>query len=94
MPLAPTGVTGAKAGSNKVTVTWTAPNNNGSAITGYIVIPVRNGVDEAERPFDASTTTRTITGLVSGGGYYFKVKAVNVRGTGPASALSNGVTVQ
>ena len=73
---------------------WTAPNNNGSTITGYLVIPVRNNVEETVRTFDASTTTRTITGLVSGGGYYFKVKAVNARGTGPASALSNGITVQ
>jgi titin len=93
VPFAPTGVTAAKAGGRTATVKWTAPGNNGSAITGYIVIPVRGGVDETARTFDASTTTRTITGLVSGGGYYFKVQAVNARGTGPASALSNGITV-
>jgi hypothetical protein len=94
VPLEPTNVTVAKAGSNKVNVTWTAPNNNGSAITGYVVTPVLAGVDQAPRTFDASTTTRLINNLFSGKSYKFKVQAVNARGTGPASALSASVTVQ
>ena len=73
------------------TVSWTAPANNGSAITGYVVTPYRNGVAQTPVAFDASATTRTLTGLTAGASYTFTVAAVNAIGTGSASPASNAV---
>jgi titin len=91
VPTAPPLVT-ATAGAAKATVTWTAPANNGSAITGYVVTPIKAGVAQAPQSFNATATTRTITGLTPGVSYTFTVAATNARGTGPTSAASNAVT--
>jgi uncharacterized repeat protein (TIGR01451 family) len=81
----------ATAGAASATVSWSAPASNGSPITGYVVTPYLNGVAQAPQSFDASTTTRTITGLTVGSSYTFTVAAVNAAGTGPASPQSNAV---
>ncbi|MFC4531525.1 DUF7507 domain-containing protein [Sphaerisporangium dianthi] len=86
-PSAPT----ATAGVTSATVVWTAPAANGSPITGYVVTPYRNGVAQAPQSFDASTTTRTLTGLTVGASYTFTVTAINAIGTGAASVQSNAV---
>ena len=72
-------------------MSWTAPASNGRAITGYVVTPTRNGVAQTPVSFDASATTRTLTGLTAGATYTFTVTAVNAVGTGPASPASNAV---
>ncbi|WP_433372608.1 putative Ig domain-containing protein [Streptosporangium sp. CA-115845] len=82
----------ATAGVSSATVTWTAPNNNGSAITGYLVTPYKNGVAQTPVAYDASTTTRTLSGLTTGVPYTFTVTATNTFGTGSASPASNAVT--
>ncbi|RCG27302.1 DUF11 domain-containing protein [Sphaerisporangium album] len=87
VPAAPT----ATAGVRSATVTWTAPASNGSPITSYIVTPYLNGVAQAPQTFDATTTTRTLTGLTAGASYTFTVAAVNAVGTGAAGAQSNAV---
>jgi len=86
-PVAPT----ATAGVTSATVTWVAPASNGSAITGYTVTPTRNGVAQTPVPFDASTTTRTLSGLTAGASYTFTVTATNSLGTSAASPPSNAV---
>ncbi|GLZ39298.1 putative Ig domain-containing protein [Actinokineospora sp. NBRC 105648] len=86
-PAAPT----ATAGVTSATVTWTAPATNGSPITGYVVTPYLNGVAQTPVNYDASATTRTLTGLTAGGNYTFTVAAVNAYGTSAASPLSNTV---
>ncbi|MBE1484741.1 putative repeat protein (TIGR01451 family) [Plantactinospora soyae] len=86
-PVAPT----ATAGLSSATVSWTAPSSNGSPITGYIITPTRNGVAQTPISYDASTTTRTLTGLTVGASYTFTVAAVNAIGTGSASPASNAV---
>jgi large repetitive protein len=86
-PAAPT----ATAGVTSATVTWVAPASNGSPITGYIVTPFRNGVAQTAQSFDASTTTRTLTGLTAGASYTFTVAAVNALGTSAASPPSAAV---
>ncbi|GAB2863961.1 hypothetical protein GCM10027176_77330 [Actinoallomurus bryophytorum] len=86
-PVAPT----ATAGVTSATVTWVAPASNGSPITGYIVTPFRAGVAQTPQSFDASTTTRTLTGLSAGASYTFTVAAVNALGTSSASPQSNAV---
>ncbi|GAA0996316.1 hypothetical protein GCM10009555_091900 [Acrocarpospora macrocephala] len=86
-PAAPT----ATAGVTSATVNWVAPSSHGSPITGYIVTPYLGGVAQTPQSFDASTTTRTLTGLTAGGSYTFTVAAVNAIGTSTASAQSNAV---
>ncbi|WP_432906292.1 fibronectin type III domain-containing protein [Micromonospora matsumotoense] len=86
-PAAPT----ATAGITSATVTWVTPADNGSPITGYVITPTRNGVTQPTQSFDASTTTRTLTGLTAGASYTFRVAAVNALGTGPNSPASTAV---
>ncbi|MBL7497382.1 DUF11 domain-containing protein [Frankia sp. CNm7] len=86
-PAAPT----ATAGVSSATVSWTAPPANGSPITGYVVTPYLNGVAQAPRSFDATATSRILTGLTPGGSYTFTVTAVNAVGTGAPSPVSNAV---
>ncbi|MEI6623607.1 MAG: fibronectin type III domain-containing protein, partial [Actinomycetes bacterium] len=78
VPAAPTGVN-ATPGNTQATITWTAPNNGGAAITGYTVTTT---------PASAGCTTGgaltcDVTGLTNGTLYTFSVTATNVAGTGP-----------
>ena len=92
-PAAPTGVT-ATVASESSTVSWTAPANGGSAITGYTVTPY---IGTTAQPATVITgnppaTSKVITGLANGTTYSFKITATNAVGTGPPSAASNLVT--
>ena len=89
-PASPTTPT-ATAGVTGATVTWVAPTANGSAITGYVVTPYLAGAAQTPVSFDASTTTRTLTGLTAASSYTFTVVAVNAYGTSTASAPSGAV---
>lgn len=87
-PGAPT-LTSVKGAKSSAVVTWTAPTSTGgSAITGYIVTPVRDGVTQSAITFNDTATTHTISGLTNGRSYRFKVAAKNAPGVGTASALS------
>ena len=69
-------------------VTWAAPANGGSAVTGYRVVASPGG--------RACTTTGalrcTVTGLVNGRAYRFAVSATNAVGVGSPSVASAAVT--
>jgi hypothetical protein len=92
-PGAPTGVS-ATAGDGSAAVSWTAPNNGGSAITSYTVTPFIGSA--AQTPVTVSgsppATSATVTGLTNGTAYTFTVSATNSVGTGSASSPSNAVT--
>ncbi|HEX7131446.1 MAG TPA: fibronectin type III domain-containing protein [Iamia sp.] len=90
-PGAPTGVT-ATAGNHQATVSWTAPANGGSAITGYKVTPYIGASAQTAQSFSGTGTSRAVTNLANGTAYTFKVQAVNAVGTGALSAASNAVT--
>jgi hypothetical protein len=92
-PAAPTGVT-ATAGNATASVSWTAPANGGSAITGYTITPYIGSTAQPATTINGTPpgTSTTITGLTNGTAYTFKVKATNAIGTGPDSAASNAVT--
>ncbi|WP_433124058.1 fibronectin type III domain-containing protein [Micromonospora sp. CA-240977] len=70
------------------TVTWQAPADHGSALTGYVVTAYRNGRTTRTVTFDASTTTQKVEGLTARGTYTFTVAARNAEGTGPTSKPS------
>jgi len=92
VPTAPTSVT-AVVRSRKAELHWKAPGaTNGSRITAYVVTPYRNGVALPARVFSPDSTHATVTGLIPGRSYTFRVAARNHRGLGPQSSASNTVT--
>jgi len=96
VPDAPTAAH-ATAAAKSASVGWTAPaNDGGAAITGYDVEFSSNSGStwtHASSTFHTSTlTTQTVTGLVSGTAYTFRVAAINSIGTGAYSAASAAIT--
>jgi len=90
LPAAPA-IGTATAGTGTATVTWTAPANGGSPITGYAVQVVNAGTGTpigALRPAAAGATSLTVTGLANGTSVALRVQAINAVGSGPFSALS------
>lgn len=75
----------ATGGNRAATVSWSAPSDNGAAISKY---QVRYGT-AADKLTQSQTVTQklnaTISGLADGTTYYFAVAAVNAKGTGPFS---------
>ena len=91
---APTGLT-ATAGDATATLSWSVPTSNGGAsITNYVVeYSSDNGVTWTAFTSPVSTSTSiTVTGLVNGRSYTFRVKAVNSVGNSVASTVSASVT--
>ena len=86
-PGSPTGVS-ASAGDSTATVSWTAPPNGGSPITGYTVTSDPDGVTATT----LGATSTTVSGLTDGITYTFTVTATNGVGTSPPSMPSNPVT--
>jgi len=80
VPAAPTALTGT-AGAEQVSLSWTAPFDNGSPITDY-------KYKKNNDPWISTGSTATIfdvSGLTNGTSYTFKVLAVNAVGDGPDS---------
>jgi titin len=75
-------------------VTWRAPSNGGSAIVGY-QIDVRRLPSTTWKVYVRTTgsaaTARTVTRLLAGVGYQFRVKAITKAGVAPVSAPSTVV---
>ena len=86
VPNAPTAVT-ATRGNTTASVTWTAPANNGCAVTSYSVTASPGGATAS-----GTTAPIVVTGLTNGTSYTFTVSASNCVGTGATSAPSNAVT--
>ncbi|WP_187431395.1 hypothetical protein ROLI_045290 (plasmid) [Roseobacter fucihabitans] len=87
-PAAPTGLA-AVAGDGEITLTWTAPNEDGGApITDYQI--ERDGGSGFALIADGPGTGTTFTdsGLVNGTAYTYRLRAVNSTGPGPASATA------
>jgi hypothetical protein len=76
-----TGVTSEVLSSSSIRINFTAPGDNGSAITGYMVY--MNGFEHGN--FVGSVPPLTITGLNASTSYSIHVKAVNSMGSGQLS---------
>uniref|UniRef100_A0A6C0HKF0 Fibronectin type-III domain-containing protein n=1 Tax=viral metagenome TaxID=1070528 RepID=A0A6C0HKF0_9ZZZZ len=80
------------AGSNTISLAWTAPANNGAAITSY---NLNYSTDTSSTGFTSLSSGLLVspfvaTGLTNGSLYYFQMAASNVMGYGPYSlAASN-----
>ena len=92
LPTTPSDVS-ATAGTGQATVSFGAPADNGSAITGYGVtaIDLTSSAAGGETAGGGSSPI-TVTGLTNGDRYSFTVTATNRFGTGAASAASQAVT--
>jgi titin len=84
---------------HSVTLNWALPASNGSQITGYVIDAQVDGsltwvpVPQQQITMDTLTsTTATITGLVRGHSYRFRVAAMNGEGTGIATPIGVPVT--
>ena len=71
--------------NNQIAASWSAPGNNGAAITHYD-LRYRAGSGSWTRIDNISGTSRTITGLTNGTSYEVQVRAANSRGDGPYSS--------
>ena len=87
-----TGVTASPSGSGQVSLTWTAPSDDGvSPILGFIIYSwaqVSSGLLFTNNP-----SSMVIGGLTSGTYYTFIVAAINAVGWGPWSLMSAWVLV-
>ena len=80
-------------GDGSLTVSWSAPSNGGSAITGYDVrARSQDGTHELTRGTSASTSV-TVTGLTNGKSYNVSVRARNSVGSGSWSDSASGTPV-
>lgn len=78
----------ARPGNASVTVTWTAPRDNGSRITKYTVTSSPGGHTAS---VGGEATQVTVTGLVNGTGYTFTVVATNAVGSSVPSLSTKRV---
>ncbi|MDE0158133.1 MAG: fibronectin type III domain-containing protein, partial [Gammaproteobacteria bacterium] len=84
------------AGNTYLSVTWSAPDDNGSAITRYGMHYKASGATAwTTHPLaTAGTATRTaITGLTNGTTYLLQVRAHNAAGSSAFSATARGTPV-
>lgn len=73
-------------------VTWVAPANGGSAITGYLLEQNAGGGGWTTVGTLGNVLEYSVTGLTIGTSYQFRVSAINVVGTSSVSSASNSVT--
>ena len=77
------------AGDSQITVSWTAPNDGGNPITGYLLQWKRSGQSfNASRQATDEAPPHVITGLANGAAYQVRVIAINDQGNSPPSLQS------
>ncbi len=93
VPGAPSALS-AKRVDGQVTLTWTAPTDDGGRdILGYVITPSIGGVAQPAIATATPATRHAVTGLHGGTTYTFTVAAVTVQGAGPASDPATATVV-
>jgi Fibronectin type III domain/Kelch motif len=87
VPGLPTNVQ-ASVSNGSATVMWTAPLDDGSAITGFTITAAPGGPTKS---VGANAMSATLTGFNPGTSYTFTVSATNALGASLPSAMSNAV---
>ena len=94
VPDKPTGLSATPSGSDRINLSWTAPSmDGGSAITGYrieVSTDGSTGWTDLVADTGSTTTTYSHTGLSVGDTRHYRVSAININGTGPASDTDHG----
>jgi titin len=93
VPGQPTSLSGT-AGINQVALSWLAPASNGGAvIADYVVEYSTNSGTTWVTFVDAvsASESATVTGLINGTGYIFRVTAKNTAGNGTASSTTSAI---
>jgi titin len=87
-----TTITSATPSSGLVTLAWSAPDANGSPVTGYRVEQSTDGASwstsSTADPMGTATTAR-VTSLTNGVAYEFRVRAINTNGPGAPGAAQS-----
>ena len=96
LPGAPTGVMARADGSTAIELSWNPPISDGGArIAGYRIEASRNqnsGWVVIRANTRSSATTYRHTNLFAGSTWYYRISAINSKGTGPASRVARGMT--
>ncbi len=85
VPSAPSELTAA-GGATSITLTWTAPSNGGTAVTGYKIYRGSLSGGETFLKLVGPNTTYVDGGLPDNVQFYYKIRAVNSMGDGPLSS--------
>ncbi len=85
-PATPT-LSSCAGGNSSVTLTWTAPDNNGSPITNYDVLVGTSASSLTVSAVTGAVTSHTVSGLVNGTTYYFALVATNAEGDSARSTV-------
>ena len=80
------------AGTTWLEASWTAPSDNGSAITDYDVEYRETGGSWTDADHTGTGTTKRIEGLAAETGHEVRVRASNAEGTGDWSPAASGST--
>ena len=80
------------AGETWIEASWTAPDDNGAAITGYDVHYRETGGNWQNANHTGTGTTKRIDGLSPDTAYQVRVRASNAEGTGDWSPAASGRT--
>ena len=94
-PATPTGLTATASGGAQIDLSWSAPADGGSAITGYKIEVSEDGGSTWNNLVDNTRTTDTSythTGLAAGSTWHYRVSAINAGGTSDPSDVVSDTT--